>query len=166
MLVSPGVELIFFTVASTGLWFGFVLNRELTTERCFCYPVLSRIYTDPKPFLLFAVPCQWRSLGTWGWEKTQLWWVTPTDQRDIPDLMTSYSVYKVWEEKGDRENAWNDAVSLSKSLLHMMGPRFPGDGWTPACPWEAVNWFLVLLCLCKWLLFSLFNSFYLNPWAF
>lgn len=31
VLVSAGLEFIFFTVASTGLCFGFVLNRELIT---------------------------------------------------------------------------------------------------------------------------------------
>lgn len=31
VLVSAGLEFIFFTVASIGLCFGFMLNRELTT---------------------------------------------------------------------------------------------------------------------------------------
>lgn len=37
VLVSVGLEFMFFTVASTELCFGFVLNRELITSRFFCY---------------------------------------------------------------------------------------------------------------------------------
>lgn len=33
-----------------------------------------------------------------------------------------------------------------------MEPWCPGDSWTSACWWEVVNSFLVLLCLCKWVL--------------
>jgi len=36
---------------------------------------------------------------------------------------------------------------LPKQSLHVMEPCFPGDGWTPACRWEAVNEFPILLCL-------------------
>ena len=46
-----------------------------------------------------------------------------------------------------------------------MEPCFPGDGWTPACPWEVVNEFLVLLCLHARLLLYLLNCSYLNPWV-
>lgn len=62
-----------------------------------------------------------------GYEETQLGLVTATDQRDIPDLMTSYPVYKVWGQREEGENAWSYGVSLPKSLLHVMGPCFPGD---------------------------------------
>ena len=47
-----------------------------------------------------------------------------------------------------------------------MGPYFPGDGWTPACRWEVVNEFLVLLCLHAWLLLYLLTCLYLNPRVF
>ena len=47
-----------------------------------------------------------------------------------------------------------------------MEPCFPGDGWTPACRWEVVNEFLVLLCLRAQLLFYLLNCLYLNPRVF
>lgn len=45
-----------------------------------------------------------------------------------------------------------------------MGPCSPGDVWTPACPWEALKSFWVLLCLhtCL-LLFSLLKSPDLTP---
>lgn len=34
-----------------------------------------------------------------------------------------------------------------------MGPCSPGEGWAPACLWEAGNSFFVSLCLCVWLCF-------------
>ena len=37
VLVLAGIELIFFTVASTELCFGFVLKTVLIMQRCFCY---------------------------------------------------------------------------------------------------------------------------------
>ena len=37
VLVLAGIELIFFTVASMGLCFGFVLKTVLIIQGCFCY---------------------------------------------------------------------------------------------------------------------------------
>ena len=37
VLVLAGIELIFFTVVSMGLCFGFVLATVLITQGCFCY---------------------------------------------------------------------------------------------------------------------------------
>ena len=37
VLVLAGIELIFFTVASMGLCFGFVLKTVLITQGCFIY---------------------------------------------------------------------------------------------------------------------------------
>ena len=37
VLVLAGIELIFFTVASMGLYFGFVLEKRLRTQGCFSY---------------------------------------------------------------------------------------------------------------------------------
>lgn len=57
--------------------------------------LLSKAYTEPRPFLLFALPW-WQ--GSWGckrgWEETQPGQVTQTDQRDIPDHMASCSGHK------------------------------------------------------------------------
>lgn len=36
LVVSAGIKLIFFTVASTGLCFGFLLDTEFIIQRCFC----------------------------------------------------------------------------------------------------------------------------------
>lgn len=42
---------------------------------------------------------------------------------------------------------------------------FPGNGWTPAWPWEVVNEFFVLLSLCVWLFLYLLNCLYWNPFS-
>lgn len=55
---------------------------------------------------------------------------------------------------------WCD--SSSQVTVILMEPFFSGDGWTPGCPWEGVNEFLDLLCLCTWLLLYLLNCHYLN----
>lgn len=47
-----------------------------------------------------------------------------------------------------------------------MRPSFPGDGWTPACPWQVRNEFLGLLCLPVQHLLYLLNCLYLNRWVF
>lgn len=41
------------------------------------------------------------------------------------------------------------------------------SGWrTSACPWGVPNEFLISLCLCEQLMFSLLNCSYLNPYKF
>jgi len=44
----------------------------------------------------------------------------------------------------------------------MTKPCFPGDDRTPACRWEVVNEFLILLCLHEQLLLYLLNCLYLS----
>lgn len=47
-----------------------------------------------------------------------------------------------------------------------MEPGFPGDSWTPDCPWEAMDKFLTLLsCVASALPIEL-AYFYLSPWFF
>lgn len=53
----------------------------------------------------------------------------------------------------------------TKSLLCVMGPCSPGDGWILVCPWETVTKFLVLLSSCTWFLLFLLNCLYLTPWV-
>lgn len=72
-------------------------------------------------------------------EKTQSGQVIETDQRDIPDHTTSCSVYKVDEEEGESGSVCGGGACLPKSKLHVMGCCSPGDGWTSACAWEAMN---------------------------
>ena len=60
VLVLAGVELMFFTVASMGLCFGFVLKTVLIIQRCFSY---CSAYPVSRPFLLLTPPHQ---RGGWG----------------------------------------------------------------------------------------------------
>lgn len=45
-------------------------------------------------------------------------------------------------------------------------PCLPGDGCMSACPWEVVNEFLCMPCLCVELFLCLLNCLYLNPCIF
>ena len=47
-----------------------------------------------------------------------------------------------------------------------MEPCFAGRRWTPACRWEVMNKFIVLLCLHAWLLLCLLHCLYLSPRVF
>uniref|UniRef100_A0A8B9YXA4 non-specific serine/threonine protein kinase n=1 Tax=Buteo japonicus TaxID=224669 RepID=A0A8B9YXA4_9AVES len=56
--------------------------------------LLSSAYTESRPFLLLTPPHQQVGWGcTRSWERTQLGQLTPNDQRDIPDHMTSCSFH-------------------------------------------------------------------------
>lgn len=47
-----------------------------------------------------------------------------------------------------------------------MEPGFPGDCWTPDCPWEAMDKFLTLLSCVAFALPIELAYLYLNPWFF
>jgi len=93
LLDLAGIELIFFTVASMGLCFGFV-PKSVDNTGMFLL-LLSSSYTASRPLLL--LPPLHQRVG-WGytrnWEGTQLRQLTPNDQRDIPYHMVLCSAYK------------------------------------------------------------------------
>jgi len=135
VLVLAGVELIFFTVASMRLCFGFVLKTvSIIGKSSF---LLSSAYTVSRPFLLLTPPHQ--RVG-WGcirsWEGTQPGQLTPADQRDVPYRRMSCSAYKA---EGRRRKGRTlsvmafDGICLPKQPLRLMEPCFPGDGRKPAC---------------------------------
>lgn len=76
--------------------------------------LLDRAYTEPWPFLLLVVP-RWQEgwLCMGGWEETQPGQVTLTDQRGIPDPMTSWLAYKVEGRKGKWERTFGMVAFLS-----------------------------------------------------
>lgn len=82
---------LFSTVTGMRLCFRFVLNTGLMIEIFLL--LLSRVYTEPRPLLIFTQP-PWE--GSWGYmagqEETQPAEVTQADQRNIPDYVISYSV--------------------------------------------------------------------------
>ena len=129
--------------------------------------LLSSAYTEARPFLLLTPPHQRLGWGyTRSWEATQLGQRTPTDQRDIPYHMTSCSAYRAGGRRRKGGDIWSDGICLPKSPLRVTEPCFPGDGWAPACRWEVVNEFLVLLCLRAQLFLYLLNCLYLSPRVF
>lgn len=78
VLVLPWIDLIFFIVASVGLWSGFVLEAVDNTKMLSL--LLSNAYTKSRPFLFLTSPYQW---GGWGAQEargTQLGQLIPTDQ--------------------------------------------------------------------------------------
>ena len=91
VLVLAGIELIFFTVASMELCFGFLLKTVLIILGCFsyCWAVLTHSQG------LFCFSHQWVGWGcTRSWEGSQLEQLTSNNQRDIPYCTTSCSAYK------------------------------------------------------------------------
>lgn len=83
-----------------------------------------------------------------GWEETQPGQMTQTDQRDIPDHVTSYSAYRV---RGRRRGHLEWQHASSQVTITCDRALLSEDGSTPACPWQSLNEFLVLLCLRHWL---------------
>ena len=100
VLLLAGVELVFLPVASMGLCFGFVLKTGPDNTEMFLL-LLSRAYTEPRPFLLFILPCCQGCTGCW--EETQAGQMIPTDQRTILYHMASCSVYKSEGKQGEGE---------------------------------------------------------------
>lgn len=49
-----------------------------------------------------------------GWEETRAGQVIPAEQRDIPDRVTSCSVYKMGGRRRKRGDVWSGGVCLSK----------------------------------------------------
>lgn len=100
--------------------------------------LLRRGYTEPKHFLLFMLPCFWRSWGRPGrWEETQDAQVTPTGHRDVRDGVTSCSVYKGGKKEGQRD-IWmmfaQVTIIWDGALL-----SWKWNGWALACPWEDIS---------------------------
>lgn len=112
-------------------------------------------------------PHQWDgSRCTPGWDGAQPGWLTPTDHghTDIPYWMVPCSVYRAGGE-GEKEWCSEDGDFLSKSLLWVMEPCFPGNGWTPAC--HGMCWMNFLFFFpCVWPLLSQLNCLDLKPQTF
>lgn len=77
VLVSAGIELIFFLVIGAVLRFGFGMRITFKTR---CWLLLSCVYTKSR-----LLPLLWPEKGTRNWEGTELAQLTPAEPRDIPD---------------------------------------------------------------------------------
>lgn len=110
----------------------------------------------------FSAPQLTLQLDIWGctriWEKTHPVADGPSWPQRNP-LPHRIVLHNKAEEK--RKNLWSDGIYVPKSLLHVIELCFTGGGWTPTCPWEVMNEFLVvLICLPAQLFFLLPNCLY------
>lgn len=128
-------------------------EHGLIIQRCFLL-LLNRNCIEPRPFLVFVQPHCWEGWGCVGGWRRQMGLITPRDHRNIPDHVTSCSVYKV-EGRRRKEGMFGVMVVLPShhymwygSALLRMAKHLPTH----------VNSFLALLCLCAQLLFSLLNT--------
>lgn len=145
--------IIFITVGSMRLCFGFVAQTVLITEGWFCY-----FWALSQDFFCFS-PHQWAGSGcTRSWEGTQPGQVTSTDQRDIPGQMMPFSAYE-WECEEGRRGDFRQMTFVFLTHHYMTENFSAGDVWMPACRWEQVNEFFVLLCLHMCLLLFLIKLF-------
>lgn len=138
VLVLTGVEVHFLTVPSMGLCFEFVL--ETVDNTGMFYLSLSNAHRF-KAFSALHPTSPVRRLGGIGrWEATELQQLPTTDHRYSKCLVFVFPrhCYMQW----------------SSAFLGMT---------QPACRWEVVNAFLVLLCLHEQFLLSLLTCLHLNP---
>lgn len=116
----------FFTVATTGCWFGFVLQAVLIVHGVFIIAE-QRIHSQG----LFCTTHQWAGRGcTRIWEATEPGQMTPSDLRDIPSHMTSCSAHRAGGQRRKAGKIWRDGVCFPKPPLHVMEPGCSGNGWT------------------------------------
>lgn len=98
--------------------------------------LLNSVCTELVSFLLFALQFwqgNWRCLGGWA-EETQLGQVIPSDQRVVPDHMTSYS-YEVGERR-----------RRTFAVLTFLFPSHCKAWWSPAVLEMAEHIFFNFLC--------------------
>jgi len=153
-------QLIFFIEAHMMLYFGFLMKIVVITHWCLvtAEQFLHEVSGISSPRAALPV----RSCGCmWVWEGTASVQLTQAGHRDIPNHMASSSARTVGIMKKGR---WSEYWCLfSRETAMHCEHCFLGGDWTSASQWEAVNEFLVLICLCAQLLFYLVNYLYLNP---
>lgn len=117
--------------------------------------LLDRAYTEPRPLLLLTLTFQkggWGCMG--GGEKTQQEQVTWNDQRDVPDHMSSCSVYKAWEEGGRS----GECLERWRNIWGMF--VFPIVTFMSTRRRELIPCFALLVCAALQFLLSKFSSYY------
>lgn len=143
-----GIELIFFIVATMGLWFGFVLKGALITQAHFssCWAVLTQ-----SEGLFCSLTHHAQLENRLGMHKNlgrgMLGQLTPIDWRAAPHHKTSRSAYKAGgrrRKQGGHVQSYG--IWLPKSLLFMMETCFAGDSLASACWWKVVNESFACMC--------------------
>ena len=129
VLVSAGIELIFFVVAGMGLCFGFVLKTVLIIQFSL---LLSSAYTASRPPLLLTPPRHGASWGsTRSWEGTQPGQLAPTDQRDIPHHTASCSAITPGERR--RKGGHSEIQHLSSQVTVRRDAALLSWRWLNTC---------------------------------
>lgn len=133
MLVLDGIA-NFLLVAAVGLRFRFVTKTVLITQKCFCYRWAVLTLSQG----LFCLPPHHTNKRAGVHRK--LWEGTagtadPNWPKEYPrPYGIMLSIYSWGKETG--RGIWTNGVCLPKLPLQVVEPCFPGDGWTPAWPWE------------------------------
>jgi len=118
--------------------------------------LLNSAYTVPRSFL----PHQQIGWGyTRRWERTQLGQLMPASPEGYSIPYDVVFNNKNCGKKEGLRDIWSYGVCLPKSLSCVMEPALLEWNlcFTSACQQEVVNEFIILLCLCAWLLRYLFN---------
>lgn len=110
-----------------------------------------------KPFRLLTPLHQGGLAYTRSWEETQLGQLLLTGQRDIADHM------KLCEKEGKGRHLVWWPLSSQVIVTHDGALLSWRTGLDAPSPGETENEFLILLCLCTWLLLSPLHCLYLKP---
>ena len=161
-----GTELHFFHSTLYMVMFWICAENRVDNTEMFLL-LLSNAYTESRPFLLLTPHhlTGKEAEGAQGFGRGHSWDSWPQLTKGISHTMWHHAQH-IKLEKKEGGDVRSGGVCLPKPLLCVMEPCFPGDGWTPACRWEAVNQFLGLLCLRVQLLLYPLNCLYLNPQVF
>lgn len=98
-----------------------------------------------------------------------------TAGRADPKRSKEYSIshgvtFSMWKRQvGGRRRkrrVFGEMVFVFPSTVCVRGRCLPGNGWTPARPWQKENEFLVVICSCAQFLLYLLNCLYLKPRVF
>lgn len=90
--------------------------------------LLSRDHRDPKSCLLFALP---QLQGNWEAREGTARTGDPNWPTWHPRLYHAQHIKPRGRGRKGGGDIWRDVICLSKSLLFVMGPCCPEDGWTP-----------------------------------
>lgn len=103
----------------------------------------------------------------WGYTRRREEGKEGTQLGQLAQVITGI-IYNMWHPgRGEgRLGLWELGCLSSWYQLFMIEPCFPGDSRPPPCLGQVVTEYLVLLGLCKQLLFHLLNCLYLNLWVF
>lgn len=154
-------QLIFFTVSGMGLCLGFVQNTVMIILRCFCWAGLAQ-NQDLFCFLYGHAAKEAGEEEKEGKGGDTARTVTPADPRDIPDHVTSCSVYKVRGKRGHLE-WW--CLSSQTTITH--NGVLSSWKWLNTCLALGNQWVNALFCFTSICVFFFpYETVYISIHAF